>query len=144
MRVLDKTWFYKPFRFTKISTFAFSKSRFFMFSKHCKALFFSETQIGLPLFFSSKNQNSAKTLNGFIEIPALSLPHVYLFLYFFLVSLYSSIYICYPVLSVSTGSLLLCLWSLFFISLARSQFSVPLLLNLCYRFGLFAWWVTHC
>ena len=40
--------------------------------------------------------------------------------------------------------LLLWLESSFFISFAMYQFFVPLLLNLCYRFGLFAWWVTLC
>ena len=49
-------------------------------------------QIGLLLFFSSENQNSTKTIISFTKIPALSLLHVYLFLYFLSQSILLHVY----------------------------------------------------
>ena len=103
MRVLDQT-VCKPFGSTEISTFAFSKFWFFMFTKHCQALLLEKPKLGYRNFFLQKIKITPKRLSVFIEIPALSLP-MYISSSIFSVSLYSFMYICYPVLSVSMGSL---------------------------------------
>ena len=91
----------------KISMFAFSKSRIFTFAKHCEALLFQKRRCANRYFFSSENQNSANRIRNsanaigntsFIPSP------MYISSFIFSVSLYSSMYICYSVLSVSIGS----------------------------------------
>ena len=79
MHILDKTWFYKPFGSTKISTFAFSKPRFFVFTKHCKTLLFQKCKLGYRYFFLQKikkhqNDNRFYQNTSFIPSPCISLP----------------------------------------------------------------------
>ena len=111
MRVLDQT-VCKPFGSTEISTFAFSKFWFFMFTKHCQALLLEKPKLGYRNFFLQKIKITPKRLSVFIEIPALSLP-MYISSSIFSVSLYFFMYICYPVLSVSILYSYFCFdWSL--------------------------------
>ena len=54
----------------KISTFAFSKSIFFTFAKHCKALLFQKRRWANRYFFSLENQNSTNTIGNTSFIPS--------------------------------------------------------------------------
>ena len=84
----------------KISTFAFSKSIFFTFAKHCKALLFQKRRGLTAIFFLQKIKIALIRQ----EIPALSLPPC-ISPPLFSQSFYtSSMYICYSVLSVSMSS----------------------------------------
>ena len=95
-------------RLHKISMFAFSKSRIFTFAKHCEALPLQKRRwANCYFFFSSENQNSANTIRNSANTigNTSSIPSpMYISSFIFSVSLYSSMYICYSVLSVSIGS----------------------------------------
>ena len=100
MRVLDKRNFVNRLASQSQHVCIF-KIQIFHVYKTLRSSAFSETQIGLPLFFSLENQNSANTIRNTSFIPS----PMYISSSIFSVSLYSSMYVCYSILSISTGSL---------------------------------------
>ena len=60
----------------------FSKSRFSRLQNIAKLYFFKKHKLGYCCFFLQKIKNGAQRIISFYQIPTLSLPHVYILLYF--------------------------------------------------------------